>query len=75
MLTIYFQQMISTSMKKQTFYTDSKETIRNTGFEVNPKKLDYKNITRTRVTGFIVNDKVNVDRGDIKTAKSMAYNL
>lgn len=62
--------------KTETFYTELKETIRNAGFEVNPKKIRLQEYNqRQEVTGLVVNDKVNVDRRYYKTTRSMAYNL
>jgi RNA-directed DNA polymerase len=53
-----------------------KEVIRLNGFIVNNKKVRIKSSARQqKVTGIVVNEKVNVDRKYIKRIRAMLYHL
>jgi len=53
-----------------------KEVIRLNGFIVNNKKVRIKSSARQqKVTGIVVNEKLNVDRKYIKRIRAMLYHL
>lgn len=71
----------STNNKKfLDYYEDFFDEIRNeitaAGFSINNKKtrLEFRD-SKQKVTGIIVNKKLNIDRVYYKTTKAMAYNL
>ena len=62
------------AIKQEIFMGELIETIRSTGFAINPKKtrLQFKD-SQQKVTGLIVNQKVNVDRVYYRETKAMAH--
>jgi RNA-directed DNA polymerase len=59
---------------KEDYYLVT-QTIKSLGFKVNYSKIRFKgNCSRQKVTGLIVNKKVNVDRRYIRSLRAMLHN-
>lgn len=59
---------------QEAFMTELVTTIKSAGFVINPKKtrLQYRD-SQQKVTGLVVNRKVNVDQDYFRETKAMAY--
>jgi RNA-directed DNA polymerase len=60
----------------ESFIADINNEIVRAGFKINDRKtrLQYKD-SQQKVTGLVVNKKINVDRNYQRTTKAMAYSL
>lgn len=64
------------SKELDNFLTELEEVIISSGFEINPKKTRLSNnMQRQKVTGLVVNKKINVKREYIKNTRAMAFQL
>lgn len=61
---------------KDSFLEDLEVVIQKNGFKINKSKtrLSYRS-SKQKVTGLVVNKKLNVDRNYCRETKAMAYNL